>query len=359
MGMLKDGIMRRGRKWSYVIRVTDPETGVSKPRWVGGFDTEDAAKAARDEARVKARRGEYVDRNRLTVSEYLDAWIEAHAVEIKPKTLAGYRDNIRVYVKPRIGGMRLQAVRPATLSKLYRDLLESGGEGGRPLSQRTVDYVHAVLRKAFNDAVQVDEVLAVNPAERAKRPKKTHRDAPGTVWDASQLRLFLGVAQQHRLYAFFHLAAFTGARRGELLNLRWADVDLDSRAVTFRTSADVIDGGRVQGSPKGGRGRTVPIDAGTARVLRAHRKRQAEEQLLAGEAWAGGDFVFATGLGLPLYPDTVSQLMTKLIKAYNEPKGSETKPAVPLPRARLHDLRHLHATTFLLRGTPVHVVACR
>jgi integrase len=71
-GKLHDGVMKRGRAWSYVIRVKDPETGVSRPRWVGGFATEEEAKAARDEARVKARRGEYIDRNQITVTAYLD-----------------------------------------------------------------------------------------------------------------------------------------------------------------------------------------------------------------------------------------------------------------------------------------------
>jgi integrase len=99
--------MKRGRTWSYVIRLVDPETGTSKPKWVGGFPTEKAAKEARDDARVKARRGEYVDRNRLTVARYLDEWIEGHAVEIKPKTLAGYRDLLDRYVRPRIGSVRL------------------------------------------------------------------------------------------------------------------------------------------------------------------------------------------------------------------------------------------------------------
>lgn len=88
---LRDGVMRRGRTWCYVIRVKDPETGASRPRWVGGFSSEDEAKAARDEARVKARRGEYIDRNRITVAAYLDDWIESHAMEIKPRTLLDYR----------------------------------------------------------------------------------------------------------------------------------------------------------------------------------------------------------------------------------------------------------------------------
>jgi excisionase family DNA binding protein len=84
---LRDGVMKRGRTWSYVIRVKDPEMGVSKPRWVGGFATEQEAKAARDEGRVQARRGEYTERNRITVTAYLDDWLDSHAMEIKPRTL--------------------------------------------------------------------------------------------------------------------------------------------------------------------------------------------------------------------------------------------------------------------------------
>lgn len=116
MGKLKDGIIQRGRKWYYVIRVTDPASGLSKPKWVGGFETEGEAKAERDDARVKARRGQYVDRNRITVAEYLTSWLDAHSLEVKPRTLAGYRDYINRYVVPRIGRMRLQAVKPATLT---------------------------------------------------------------------------------------------------------------------------------------------------------------------------------------------------------------------------------------------------
>ena len=175
MGKLRDGIIRRGSKWYFVIRVTDHEKGLSRPRWVGGFATEGEAKAERDEARVRARRGDYVDRSRMTVTEYFIEWLDAHAVEIKPKTLAGYRDLVARYVLPRVGSMRLQAVRAATLTKLYRDLLEAGGRGGRPLSNRTVDQVHAIVRKALTDAVRVDEVLASNPAERAKRPRRTRK----------------------------------------------------------------------------------------------------------------------------------------------------------------------------------------
>src|SRR5690349_19822349 len=118
MMAVRDGVTKRGSTWSYVIRVHDPESGQSKPRWVGGFASEKAAKAARDEARVKARTGQYIDRSRMTVGSYLDEWLAAHAVEIKPKTLQDYRHLIERHVKPQIGDLRLQAIRPARITKL-------------------------------------------------------------------------------------------------------------------------------------------------------------------------------------------------------------------------------------------------
>ena len=358
---LRHGVMKRGNTWSCVIRVKDPATGVSKPRWVGGFPTEEGygPKAARDESRVKARRGEYVDRNRITVAAYLDDWINSHAMEIKPRTLQDYRACLRLYVRPRIGHLQVQAVRPSTITKLYRDLLTSGGRDGQPLAVATVTHLHAVLRKAFGDAVIVDEIISSNPVERAKRPRaQTHE--PGTVWTVAQLRAFLATARQHRLFAFFHVAAYTGARRGELLNLRWTDIDLDGKKITITGSTAVIAGERVNGTTKSGLARVVSIDEETVTVLRQHKADQAVDQLHAGDSWRGvrHGYVFMTGWGEPIYPDTVTSLMTKLIGAHNKPEH-DPRPEDQLPHARLHDLRHLHATTLLLSGVPVHVVAAR
>jgi integrase len=112
----------------------------------------------------------------------------------------------------------------------------------------------------------------------------------------------------------------------------------------------VISGERVSGTTKSGRTRVVSVDDETVAVLRQRRTDQAAEQLKAGDSWRGtkDGYVFTTGWGEPIYPDTVTSLMTKLIRANQQ-----------LPHARLHDLRHLHATTLLLSGVPVHVVAAR
>ena len=338
---LRNGVIRRGNSWSYVIRVTD-SSGVSKPRWVGGFPTEAAAKRARDEARIAAGRGEFVDRSTLTVGEYLDRWLLAHALEVKPRTRAGYEHLINTYVAPRIGRVRLQALRPADLSTLYRQLLESGGRGGKPLSARSVEYVHAVLRKAFADAVRNDQILTTNPAERAKRPRK-EQAAAVVMWTADDLGSFLTTTQGHRLHGYFRLAAYTGARRGELMNLRWVDVHLGDENgqgafVRLRGTVSVIDGVRVEGSTKGGRERTVSIDPGTAAVLTEHRRRQETERD-------------------PLFPDTPTALRAKLQRQHNTAAAKVGTPGLPV--IRLHDLRHLHATLLLKAGVPVHVVAAR
>ena len=251
--------------------------------------------------------------------------------------------------------MRLQAVRPTTLSGLYRDLLVHGGKEGRPLSRATVDYVHAILRKAFNDAVRSEQLLVTNPAERAKRPRGGPRGLR-EVWTAEELRTFLNAASHHRLSAFFRVAAYTGARRGELSNLRWADIDWDAPALRIKGSVGIIAGQRVEGTTKSGRERLVSLDAGTVEVLRAFRRKQVENQLALGDAWTETGHVFTSGDGVPINPDSMTALMAKTIRAHN----AALPPDVPvLPVARLHDLRHVHATHLLLAGVPVHVVADR
>jgi integrase len=203
--------------------------------------------------------------------------------------------------------MRLQAVRPKTLSGLYRDLLVHGGKGGRPLSRATVDYVHAILRKAFNDAVRSEQLLVTNPAEQAKRPRGGPRGVR-VVWTAAQLRTFLNAAGAHRLSAFFRVAAYSGARRGELCNLRWADVDWDGPSLGIKGSVGTIAGERIEGTTKSGRECIVSLDAGTVEVLRAQRRRQVDNQVALGDAWTETGHVFTSRYGAPVNPDSMTAL---------------------------------------------------
>jgi integrase len=171
--------------------------------------------------------------------------------------------------------------------------------------------------------MQVDQLVAVNPVARSKR-RRNRGVEPTRVWTAEQLDAFLSFARSHRLYAFYRLAAYTGARRGELLYLRWRAIDLDAAEVTHAGSTAVVGGRRVEGTAKGGRSRVVSIDRETVAALREHHRRQSEERLAAGTAWTdSGGLVFVSKWGEPLYPDTVTALLTKLINSHNKAAPSQ------------------------------------
>ncbi|WP_395690096.1 tyrosine-type recombinase/integrase [Nocardioides sp.] len=349
---MRNGIIKRGSTYSYVVRELDPSTGRSRQRWKGGFKTHAEAATARDEARVAARRGESVGGARQTLTDYLHHWLDQ--LDVKPKTKASYAYNVDHYIVPRIGGLMIQDLRPVTLTRFYSDLRATGGRDGNELGFGSVQAVHRTLSSALATAARL-QLIYTNPAERAQlppRPRATTRrertDEELRVLTPSQLSQFLSSAAGHRLSGLYWLAAYTGARRGELLHLRWEDIDLERGRIHIYGSRTTAGAHIVEGTPKGGRSRTVSIDAATVAVLRDHRARQAEDRLRAGPAWReDGDYVFRTVLGLPIHPDTPSRLMR------------ERCEAAAVPRIRFHDLRHTHATILLSAGVPVHEVADR
>ena len=344
---VKNGVAFTGRNWSYVLRVPDLATGKTKPQWVGGFDSEKSAKLARDKARVSLSSSTYVSPSKATVGEYLSTWInDVHASQLKATTLERYKQVINKHLIPELGAIKLQDLRASHVQALYTNLLTRPTATGEPLSPRTVELIGTVLKIAIKYAVNVDEVMAVNPANRVPLPKgKGSIPAP---WSIQELNTFLDVARTHRLFFFFRLSAFTGARRGELLALKWSD--FDGSAITIsKNRLSVSKQVLVQNSTKGGTNgqRRVPLDRETIELFGAHRKRQLIERLALGEYWHDTGYVFTQENGLPIYPHTPSDLFKKLLKKAG------------LRPTRLHDQRHLHATELLRLGEPLHVVASR
>ena len=344
---VKNGVAFTGRNWSYVLRVPDLATGKTKPQWVGGFDSEKSAKLARDKARVSLSSSTYVSPSKATVGEYLSTWInDVHASQLKATTLERYKQVINKHLIPELGAIKLQDLRASHVQALYTNLLTRPTATGEPLSPRTVELIGTVLKIAIKYAVNVDEVMAVNPANRVPLPKgKGSIPAP---WSIQELNTFLDVARTHRLFFFFRLSAFTGARRGELLALKWSD--FDGLAITIsKNRLSVSKQVLVQNSTKGGTNgqRRVPLDRETIELFNAHRKRQLIERLALGEYWHDTGYVFTQENGLPIYPHTPSDLFKKLVKKAG------------LRPTRLHDQRHLHATELLRLGEPLHVVASR
>lgn len=305
---MKDGLIKRGGTWSFVIDVGDqpaqrcnrcakrrwvdgtplaacPDCGGDlssvrerRQRWHSGYPTRAAARAARDEARVRLARGTYVPPSTITVEEYLLGWLEGVARQRKAGTVAAYRHKLTCYVVPALGSIRLQQLGPRHLEALYVDLLERGGPGG-PLSVSTVRTIHAILRKSLQDAYRRDE-LALNVAAKATVP--THRadtgDGPSTdkaggpvmrSWDSEQVRAFVDAVEGLRLGPAYVLAINTGMRRGEVLGLSWADVDLDASRLTVRQSLVTVNGHTQLTTPKTGRPRSFVIDGVSVAALRS------------------------------------------------------------------------------------------
>ena len=344
---VKNGIVFTGRSWSYVLRVPDTNTGKTKPQWVGGYDSEKAAKLARDKARVTLSTSNYVSPNKITLGEYLTTWInEVHANQLKASTLERYKRVINRYLIPELGAIKLQDLRPSHVQGLYTSLLTRSTVTGNALSPQTVTLIGAVLKKAIKYAVDVDGLIAVNPVNRVPLPKG--KGTIPTPWTIQELNTFLEVARSHRLFFFFRLSAFTGARRGELLALRWSD--FDGTAITISKNR-LMAGNEVieQNSTKGGTNgqRRVPLDRETIELFSVHRVNQLKERMALGENWQETGYVFVQENGLPLYPHTPSDLFKKLLNKAG------------LRPTRLHDQRHLHATELLRLGEPLHVVANR
>ena len=337
---VRNGISFNGKTYSYVLRVPDPDTGKTKPRWVSGFSTEKQAKLERDKARIALATNTYVTVSGITVGDFLDYWIELHANQLKPTTLSKYRSYLSLYLKPGLGSVKLQELRPSHVQNLYGQLLE------RPLAPSTVHYAGSILKQALNYAVDVDGLLITNPVNKVSTPKGA--TVTPDLWNKDGLNRFLKVASDHRLGFYFRLSAFTGARRGELCALRWTDFDGSLLTISksrVKAGNQVLELTSTKGGTNGRR--TVKVDTDTMELLKAHRKRQLQERMALGECWTDTGYVFVQENGLPIDVHTPTHLFRKL----SEQAGLE-----PI---RLHDLRHLHATELLRLGIPLHVVAHR
>ncbi|MFC5748915.1 site-specific integrase [Actinomadura rugatobispora] len=245
----------------------------------------DASKALRD-ALGKVDRDEWVDPSKQPVGEYLDTW--AAGLRLGDSTVASYKKNIRLHLKPYLGAVPLASLTTAKIDALYRTLETTGrrnGKGettGTGLSARTVRYIHTILRSALQDAVDAEPALLVkNPADKATPPTAKEAKPPEMhPWTAVRLRAFLDWSASHsHLHTAWWVLAMTGMRRGELLALRWRDVDLDAGTLRIRRSVGVIkvkgQKNRIQeGDTKTSKPRTVDIDETTVALLRAHKRER-------------------------------------------------------------------------------------
>jgi integrase len=344
-------IAKKGdRYYAVIYEGIDPSTQRQRHRWYAAGPRRRDAEKLLAELVKKQHDGDYRSPERITLGDYLtERWLPAKRAQLRASTFDSYGRNVELHVIPALGAHSLQRLTPEDLDAFYADLLATGRKDGRGgLSIKTVRYIHLIVHKALADANRKGTVVRnvgdlADPPKLSSRPKRETR-----VWNAEQLRSFLAGIEDHWLYAAIYLAANTGMRRGEVLGLRWKDVDLEGGRLSVRQAVVSVAYKMQVSDAKSGSGRrSIDLDPRTIAILRSWRTEQLKERLAKGAPKDESGFVFARTDGSPLHPDLLSQSFDRLA-AHSS-----------LPRISLHDLRHTHATILLKAGVPVKVVSER
>jgi len=333
---MRGSIEKRGAKWSAVVDLPpDPATGKRRRKRVTA-PTKREVEALVAKTIQSAQTG-FIDDGRLNLRDYLDQWLTAIAPNVRAATHRRYRDLARLHVLPILGNVRLSKLAASDVQHLYADRLGAG------LSPTSVRHVHGVLHKVLDQAVRWG-LLSRNVTDAVDPPRRATPEAK--TWEARQAAKFLVAATGDDLDALWRLAILTGMRRGELLGLLWADLDLDRGAVAVRRTMSRGAGSKlVAGEPKTASGRRqIALPATAAESLRRHRVRQLEHRLAAGPAYDDQGRVFTNETGGPLHPNSLALRFRRLTLAAG------------LPAIRFHDLRHTCATLMLANGEHPKVV---
>jgi integrase len=288
-----------------------------------------------------ADRGLVFDADNLDISEYLDRWLSDSVQDtVKATTHERYEQIVRLHLKPALGRLKLKVVTPAHVRGLYREKLRAGS------SPRTVRYVHVTLHKALKQAV-MDQLIPRNATEAVKPPQLSKEEIRPLTPEQAKTLLQTAAETDDRLEALYVLAVNTGLRQGELLGLKWDDVDLEEGTLQVRRTLSMTKAGPVLSTPKTtGSSRGVKLKRRASAALRSHLERQLGEIDRAGSLYSENGLIFASEIGAFLDRRSVTKHRFKpLLKRAG------------LPEIRFHDLRHTCATLLLTRNVNPKIVS--
>ena len=337
-----EGNLRKRKDGRWEGRYTagrDPETGRAIYKNVLG-KTQAEAKAKLKAAIEEAKGLDAAKSGRYTVGQWMEVWFEHYAkVKVRPSSHQTYRGYIDNHIKPNIGKIQLEKLTSLDLQKFYKKLLEKGRvdriesrKQSNGLSAKTVRNIHQIISSAMKLA-QEQKLIASNPAEGCALPRLEHREMK--TLPVEQLQSFLREAKDSGVFELYYLELVTGLRRGELLGLKWEDVDLERGDLRVRRQIARISGEVVEAPLKTKNAyRTLPLAEDTVDILEAQRKKTGDSP-----------WVFPSPTGGPISPDSVLHMLHRVLKRAG------------LPRVRFHDLRHTFATLALQNGVDVKTMS--
>lgn len=323
-------VYKRGKRWV-------AQVGSGKNRETKYFDTQREANAWRHKMVDLRKQGLVLTGSKVPLSKFLDDWLIVAETSVRPNTYDQYSQIAHQHINPTLGKILLKDLRPDHVQKLYTNKLAGG------TSPRTTRLIHAVLHRALNHALKIGLVVR-NVSDAATLPKVPRKEMK--TLDDYQVRQLIQVAEGTRMQVLFWIAVTTGLRQGEILGLKWSDIDWNTGRMQIQRQVQRRKGeGLVFCEPKSASGRRV-ITLGKATIerLKEHKERQYQEKILAGEKWQDYDLIFPTPRGTPLD-------YANVLKAYKK-----CLQAAGLPNLRFHDLRHTAATLMLQQGINPKIV---
>ncbi|MDN5697094.1 MAG: site-specific integrase [Rubrobacter sp.] len=327
-----EGSISKRKDGRYMARYTIYTPDGPKQKTITGKKDESREDVAKKMNKAIADRdsGLVFDSENMSVEEYLNRWLADSVKDtVRQSTYVSYKRMVNNHLIPGLGRIKLSKLKPYDLKRLYRKKLDS------KLSTRTVRYTHTIAKKALKDAVRM-EMIPRNPADAVDPPKLIQQEM--RPLSADQVKALLATASD-RLAPLYTVAVHTGMRPGELLALRWDDVDLEGSPATVRVNRSRSTTGEI-GDPKTSKSRRrIELSAAAVKALKEHRKRQLEERIKKAGLWEDQDLVFPSEIGGPLsHHNLVRSFKRNLSRA-----GLDEK-------FKLYDLRHTSATLLLSRN---------
>jgi len=358
--MARGNITRRGKSsWRLKFDLgADPVTGKRQTEFVTVRGTKKEAEAELSKRLHQIDGGAYVSNSKETVAQHVRTWLDSNA-DLAATTRERFGKLVENQIVPHIGSLILQQLRPAQVTAWHNTLRKEGGTDGGPLSPATVRQAHRVLHLALARAFE-DEKISRNVAAGRKLPKAESADIQ--ILQQGQIAPLLEALQGHWLSPIATVAVGSGMRQGEIMGLRWTDVDLEKGLLRVERSLEETRATGLRFKPpktKAGT-RTISLPASVVDALKAHRKRQLEQRLALGLGKPDKDaLVFCGPEGEAIAPSRVSGAWRDAIDRFRKPGENGAPASLDIPKVRFHDLRHTHASALIAGGLDVVAISRR
>ncbi len=320
----------------------DPATGKLKRKTFYGKTRQEVSKKITGVIH-EIQTGNYIEPALITLGQWLNDWLKGRKPHITESTWQAYEVMIRCHINPNIGGIKLKDLRTRDIQNLLNAKLENGrvdGKGG--LSTRVIKYIYSTLQSALKQAVK-ERLITHNVADAIELPKQKKQEMK--ILTKENISVFMETAKNSIHYPAFLLELSTGLRRGELIGLRWEDIDFHNGILRVKQQIVRCKKGLIISEPKTEKSkRTISLHKGILEKLKEHKKHQNELKLLLGPAYQDNGLVFCTEDGKPLDPRNFVRHFESVLKKAG------------LKHIRFHDMRHTFATMALQSGIPAKTI---